>query len=100
MKRKMNKKSTAAAIVAGTLAASAVFLPGCNMNTNLYGPPPEDLSSEFDPAENVTALLYGPPSIISEDEEETTTDPVDAAPSFTPEENSNAPLYGPPPAQR
>lgn len=99
MKKKINKKAAASAIVAGTLAATAVFLPGCNRNVDLYGPPPEELSSKFDPAENENLNMYGPPPIVNEDEEETTFEDGETDTSFTPEENTNVPLYGPPPAE-
>ena len=70
MKRRRPNRRTAAAILAGSLAASAVLLPACeNRNQNLYGPPPEDSTgaSEYDPSYNQNEDIYGPPEWFNPD---------------------------------
>lgn len=65
MKKRKTNRITAAGIIAGTVMASAVFLPGCNRPTAVYGPPPE-----YDPEDNVNGDVYGPPEIFEEVETE------------------------------
>ncbi|MBR5409535.1 MAG: hypothetical protein IK104_02605 [Clostridia bacterium] len=111
MKRRRPNKRTAAAILAGSLAASAVLLPACeNRNQNLYGPPPEDSTgeSEYDPSYNQNEDIYGPPEWFSTEDNENVSlygppeifddeeDSDEPETDFAPEDNTAAPLYGPP----
>ena len=82
MKKRKNNRVTAASILAGTILATAVILPGCNEVPAVYGPPPDD--PEYDPSNNVNEDVYGPPVIEEEEpaEEESETPPsVEEAPA-------------------
>ena len=90
MKKKKKAKLTAAGILSGALAASSVFLPGCNANNTLYGPP-----ENFDPSYNDIEELYGPPEMLGALDAETETD-IDVSSDYDPDDNKQVPLYGPP----
>ena len=83
MKKKKNLKTTAAGIIAGVMSG-CTFLPGCNVISSVYGPPP---SETYDPSQNEPEDVYGPPVT----EEEISEDDYNA------EVNENPAVYGPPP---
>lgn len=82
MKKKGTAKGTAARIAAGFMAVSAFFLPRCNVNESVYGPPPDSPAS-YNPSDNENETVYGPPP-----EEE-----------YDPSQNMNEDVYGPPPGE-
>lgn len=93
--KKPNKRGvTAASIIVGLTAASAMMLTNCNFNGTVYGPPPTSDSDEttqtevtteptdesIDPSRNENEDVYGPPD------------------AFDPEDNIVSAVYGPPEA--
>lgn len=69
------------------MIGTAAFLPGCNQNNDVYGPP-EDLevtvTPEYEPEENIPVAVYGPP----EGEE--------YIQAYDPGDNVPEDVYGPP----
>lgn len=76
-----------AGVTAGIMIGTAAFLPGCNQNNDVYGPP-EDLevtvTPEYEPEENIPVAVYGPP----EGEE--------YIQAYDPGDNVPEDVYGPP----
>ena len=94
MKKPSKRGATAASIIVGLTASSALLLSNCNFNGTVYGPPPtsdtDDTSyqtvestepeTSIDPSQNENEDVYGPPD------------------SFDPEDNIVPAVYGPPEA--
>lgn len=73
MRQLTRRGFTAAGILAVLSLGSATFLPGCNLQPTVYGPP-----DDYDPSTNEVEDVYGPPD------------------DFDPEENEAVCVYGPP----
>ena len=86
------KKSLKKLAFGAALTASAFTFAACqNSMTTVYGPPPEEFTSE----ENINEDVYGPPlpdSIPPEEEEDKTA----TTEKYNPDENSEPAVYGPP----
>ena len=69
MKKRKRKKITASGIAASVMLAVTSFLPGCNKNETVYGPP--EMFGMEDPGDNYNEDVYGPPEYFEEVEEDT-----------------------------
>ncbi len=87
------KKSLKKLAFGAALSASALTFAACqNSMTTVYGPPPDDYTSE----ENINEDVYGPPLPDSEPQDE--EDITATTEKYDPNDNLAPTVYGPPPS--